>query len=115
MRKYRSVEDDDKIGTLSSIAVTPAPQFLQHMIDFEDEQSEEETSFTEETIDEEFNSYVSSAPKRGATLDILKFWEVSTLIATAIISLTSKQNCKTNRETFPTIFKIALEIGRAHV
>ena len=79
MRKYRSDKDDNTISTFSPVAVvTPALQFLQHMMDFDDEQAEEDTSIIEETVDEEYRSYVSSAPKRTAELDPLKFWEVST-------------------------------------
>jgi hypothetical protein len=85
MRKYRAESNEDDIisGNSSSIAATPVPQFMQHMMDYE--QSEEDISFTEETIDEEFNSYVTSVPKPTvksgkrtvAFLDPLKFWEVS--------------------------------------
>jgi hypothetical protein len=111
MRKYRSDQDDDIIGTSSSTgiarAVTPPHAFLQHMMDYEDEQ--EDTSLTEETIDEEFNSYVNSVPKRAAALDPLKFWEVSAYNFCDNYIADIKNNCKTNRETFPTIFKIALD------
>jgi hypothetical protein len=48
------------------------------MKDFEDEDVEGDTSVMEETIDEEFNNYISSILKRNAALDTLKFWEVST-------------------------------------
>jgi hypothetical protein len=76
MRKYRSGEDDLDAIVGTSSAATPHPQFLQHMIDYEDEQ--EDASFTGETIDEEFSSYINSVPKRTAALDPLKFWAVST-------------------------------------
>lgn len=118
MRKYRAESNEDDIisGNSSSIAATPVPQFMQHMMDYE--QSEEDISFTEETIDEEFNSYVTSVPKPTvksgkrtvAFLDPLKFWEVSIYnchgdqyIRVADIYT------KTNRLTFPTLYKIALD------
>lgn len=76
MRKYRPDSDEDvTAGPSSSIAANPPSQFLQLMIDYDDEQAD--TSFTEETVDEEYNSYVSSVPKRASALDPLKFWEVS--------------------------------------
>jgi hypothetical protein len=81
MRKYCSNEDDSIIGTLlltSGVTRTPTPQFLQYMKDFDDDDVEGDTSVTEETIDEEFNNYVSSVPKCNAALDTLKFWKVST-------------------------------------
>jgi hypothetical protein len=80
MRQYRSDKDDGTVDAPSSTAVAPPPQFLQHMIDYDDEHAED-TSFTEETIDDEYNSYINSVPKRAAAaaaLDPLKFWEVST-------------------------------------
>jgi hAT family C-terminal dimerisation region len=81
MRKYCSNKDDSIIGTLpptSGVTQTSTPQFLQYMKDFDDEDVEGDTSVTEKTIDEEFNNYVSSVPKRNAALDTLRFWEVST-------------------------------------
>ena len=61
------------------IAVTPAPDFLQRMKEFDDEQAEGDASITEETIDEEYSNYVNGVPKRNV-LDPLKFWEVSILL-----------------------------------
>jgi hypothetical protein len=75
MRKYRP-DEDPTIGPPST-AANPPSQFLQLMNDYEDEQAEGDASFTEETIDEEYKSYVSSVPKRAGALDALKFWEVS--------------------------------------
>jgi hypothetical protein len=77
MKEYHSDEDDNIISTPPSIAMTPAPAFLQHMIDFDEEQ-EDDDSIAEQTIDEEYSGYVSGAPKRMAAVDPLKFWEVST-------------------------------------
>lgn len=93
-----------------SIAATPAPQLLQHMMDFYNKQSEEDTSITEETIDEEYSSYVSSVLKCTAVLDPLKFWEVSTYNCYRnCITDIYKKKCKTHHKTFLTIFKIALD------
>ena len=75
MRKYRP-EEDLTLG-LSSTAANPPSQFLQLMNNYKDEQAEEDASFTEETIDEEYTSYARSVPKRAGALDALKFWEVS--------------------------------------
>lgn len=78
MRKYRPDEDEDDVtGGPSSNAVNPPSQFLQLMIDYDNEQADEDTSFTQETIEEEYASYVSSVPKHATALDPLKFWEVS--------------------------------------
>ena len=81
MRKYRPSElDDDITGPSSSTAVKQPSQFLQLMNDYEEEQADKDTSFTEETVDEEYNNYANSVPKRkaaAAALDPLKFWEVS--------------------------------------
>jgi hypothetical protein len=109
MRKYRP-EEDLTLGP-SSTAANPSSQFLQLMNDYEDEQAEEDASFTEETIDEEYNSYVSSVPKRAGALDTLKFWEVSFYNCHnhCYIADIYKKICKTNRDTFPTLYKIALD------
>ena len=37
----------------------------------------QDTSFTEQTIDEEYTTYILSLPKRASVLDTIKFWEVS--------------------------------------
>lgn len=107
MRKYRSDEVDDIIGTAPSVAATPAPQFLQHMIDFDEEQDDGDTSITEETIDEEYSSYVSGVTRRMTVLDPLKFWEVSIYNCHSICIADILP--KTHRNTHPTIYKIALD------
>jgi hAT family C-terminal dimerisation region len=109
MRKYRSDDDDvTPAGPSSSNAqaINPPSQFLQLMMEYDNEQADEDISFTGETIDEEYASYVSSVPKHTATLDPLKFWEVSIYNRH---SCYLSDFCKTNRETFPTLFKIALD------
>ena len=78
MRSYRTDKDDDvAVAPSSSTAANPPSQFLQLMIDYDDEQDDQDVSFSEETIDEEYIGYVSSLPKRAVELDPLKFWEVS--------------------------------------
>jgi hypothetical protein len=77
MMSYRPDKDTVAVGPSSSIAVNPPSQFLQLMIDYDDEQADQDISFSEETIDEEYTGYVSSLPKRAVELDPLKFWEVS--------------------------------------
>ena len=50
------------------------------MSDLEREQAlaeQEDTSFTEETVEDEYISYVSSLPRHPLELDPLKFWGVS--------------------------------------
>lgn len=79
MRRYRFDDDDNTISATLPIAVTPAPDFLQRMKEFDDEQAEGDASITEETIDEEYSNYVNGVPKRNV-LDPLKFWEVSILL-----------------------------------
>jgi hypothetical protein len=108
MRKYRP--DDVTLGPPPSTSANPPSQFLQLMNDYEDEQTEGDASFSAETIDEEYSSYVSSVPKRAGALDPLKFWEVSIYnCRSCYIADIYKKNCKTNCETFPTLFKIALD------
>ena len=43
------------------------------MNEYEDEQAEEDALFMEETIDEEYSSYVNSVLKYTAVLDLLNF------------------------------------------
>ena len=74
MANYR-VNEDDAVGASSFIA--PSGQFFQMMSDFEFEQAlaeQEDTSFTEETVEDEYIGYVSSLPRRPLELDPLKFW-----------------------------------------
>ena len=77
MRKYHP-DEDATVGPPPT-AVNQPSQFLQLMNEYEDEQAEEEDDALdlEETIDEEYSSYINSVPKHAAVLDPLKFWEVS--------------------------------------
>jgi hypothetical protein len=75
MRKYRPEEEDPTL--VPTTIAAPTSQFLQLMNEYEDEQAEEDTSFTEETVDEEYENYVRGVPKRAGAVDTLKFWEVS--------------------------------------
>lgn len=107
MRKYRPDEDIVTAGPPPPIAVNG---FLELMNDFEDQQADQEdTSFTQETVDEEYTGYVNSLPKRAVALDPLKFWEVSVYNCHSRHIDIYEKNCKTNRETYPTLFKIALD------
>lgn len=108
MKKYRP-EEGLTLGPPTT-AANPPSQFLQLMNDYEDEQAEEDASFTEDTIDEEYKGYVSSVPKRAGALDVLKFWEVSFYNChSCYIADIYKKNCKTNRNNYPTLYKIALD------
>lgn len=110
MGNYRANEDVT-VGAPPPIA--PSGQFFQMMSDFEREQAladQEDTSFTEETVEDEYTGYVSSLPKRPLELDPLKFWGVSIYNChSCYIADIYQKNCKANRETYPTLFKIALD------
>jgi len=95
MRNYRSQSDsessdDDRNVTTASKAQPsqPTEAYLQFIAAYENNYADEDASFTEQTIEEEYNTYVASVPnlKRQATskLDPLKFWEVSTIFTLMI-------------------------------
>ena len=52
----------------------------QYIADYEADVVGEDTSFTEQTIDEEFTTYILSLPKCAGALDTIKFWEVSVFL-----------------------------------
>lgn len=83
MRNYRSdSESSEGQGNVASASkAQPSESYMDYIAAYENDLAEEEVSFTEQTIDEEYNAYVSSAPiQKRANLDPLKFWEVSSTI-----------------------------------
>lgn len=112
MRKYRSIEGDENNMTTAAVtAPGPRQEFLQYLENYESLVADDDTSFMEQTIDEEYTSYTSSVPKGpGASkLDPIKFWEVSFIIFDRLMKLYNNLLLKTNRETFPTLFMIAMD------
>jgi hypothetical protein len=91
MRKYRSNDSNDDNGdTITTAGTAPPPTrlaFLQYLDDYEDAVADADTSYTEQTIDEEFSSYTNSIPRRSAALDPIKFWEVSFAIYNCLMNL----------------------------
>lgn len=117
MRNYRSESESetsfDAGNTSASKAQAPNEAYEQYIDDYEKRNGAADASFTEQTIDDEYKTYVSSVPnpKRQAKLDPLKFWEVSTfmIVRCCCLLADANQNLKTNSETFPTIFRMALD------
>jgi hypothetical protein len=102
MKEYRPDDVGAAVGPSSSTAVNPPSQFLQFMIDYDEEQADQDTSLMEETIDEEYTGYVNSLPKRPVELDPLKFWEVSIYkIVSAAISLIFTKKFQDKPRYFP--------------
>jgi hypothetical protein len=78
MKKYRPVGAQG-IARGGHTAEAPKEAFLQFIDDYESN-LEGDISITEQTIDDEFNTYVDGYSKRQAAIDSIKFWEVSTFI-----------------------------------
>ena len=81
MRNYCLDSDSESPdGDTSASPAQASESYMQYMETYEKDIADEDTSFTGQTIDEEYSTYVASAPnlKRQAKLDPLKFWEVST-------------------------------------
>lgn len=77
MRTYRVA---DEVATLDSAQADDEDvpnMWEQYIADYEADVVGKDTSFTEQTIDEEFTTYILSLPKRASALDTIKFWEVS--------------------------------------
>lgn len=115
MRKYRSDDENITVGrgqgsSLASKAPKPKEAFMQFLEQYNSLAEVQDTSFAEQsqTVEEEFNNYIITAPKYQVALDPIKFWEVSICPNNNMMSLMYIK-FKTNRETFPTIFKIALD------
>ena len=116
MRNYRSDSDSESPdGDTSASPAQASESYMQYMETYEKDIADEDTSFTGQTIDEEYSTYVASAPnlKRQAKLDPLKFWEVSTASVIWIWFLCLLADIynifKANRETFPTICRMAFD------
>ena len=119
MRKYCSNEgnNENEMTTQATSAppvtgTTKRPAFSQFIDKYNRAVDAGDTSLMEQTIDEEFNSYATSVPKRPAALDPIKFWEVSFTICNFFLRIWNLDNnsiLKTNHETFPTLFKIAMD------
>jgi hypothetical protein len=87
MRNYRFDTESSSTSDAGNIASTsraqaPNEAYLQYIEAYENHHADGEVSFTEQTIDDEYKTYVAGAPnlKRQATsklVDPLKFWEVS--------------------------------------
>jgi hypothetical protein len=83
MRTYR-VADELEVAALDSAQADDEKvpdMWKQYIADYEADIMGEDTSFTEQTIDEEYTAYILSLPKRAGTLDTIKFWEVSVFIS----------------------------------
>jgi hypothetical protein len=82
MRNYRTIDETTPVNDQSRTAApTRAVQVdpWQHSMNDYDAEVQADLSFTapeQSTIDEEFNTYIMSIPKRTVALDTIKFWEV---------------------------------------
>jgi hypothetical protein len=79
MKKYRPVDERHITASGSRTGEAPKEAFLQFIDDYESRLAGN-ISFTEQTIDDEFDTYVEGYSKRQPAVDPLKFWEVSTFI-----------------------------------
>ena len=87
MGKYRASNDDSGATVEQANAssqYTPALNGWQNFVaDFEDELDDGKATFlrrevtVQQTIEEEYSTYVMGTPSSGTMLDTLKFWQVS--------------------------------------
>lgn len=89
MEKYRRTSGiDSGNAEMQANATQFAPAldgWRDFVADFEDELDDGKATFSrrgvpvQQTIEEEYSTYVMGAPSSGTTLDTLKFWQVSIL------------------------------------
>jgi hypothetical protein len=86
MKKYRVVDPEETAENQHETAAGTMDPWQQYIADYEAD-FEANTSFGEQTIEEEFTTYILSLPKRSAGLDAVKFWEVclSELLSSILI------------------------------
>jgi hypothetical protein len=91
MRSYRAADEDaaSEAGGETEESRGTIDAWQQYVADYEADIAGEETSFTQQTIDEEFSTYILSVPKRAVGLNTIKFWEVrQTLFGQLIVLIT---------------------------
>ena len=74
MRNYHTI--DETTCNDQSITITKAVNPWQYCIANYKANVEADTSFTEQTTEEEISAYIMSLPKQNISLDTVKFWEV---------------------------------------
>jgi hypothetical protein len=78
MRNYWHAIDETtpSTGNSQSTTVTRTVDPWEYYVADYEADVEADTSFTKQTIEEEYNTYILSLPKGNLTLDMVKFWEV---------------------------------------
>jgi hypothetical protein len=88
MRNYRTIDETAPFNDQSGLSTTPTgavqvDPWQQTMNDY-DAEVQADSSFAgpeQNTIEEEFNTYIMSIPKRTVAIDTIKFWEVRYYLA----------------------------------
>jgi hypothetical protein len=80
-RKSSSVSSAEEQASAAQFA-TPLDGWQDFIADFETDLNDGKATFSREaaiqqTVEEEYSTYVMGAPSSGTTLDTLKFWQVS--------------------------------------
>lgn len=89
MKKYRLDNENPPSDSEDQAKQDPRINPWQWYVDDLESDDENDTSISEQTIEEEYSAYVTSHSRRSAAVDPIKFWEVCGIILPRLDILTT--------------------------